>query len=995
MAARSPTRTKARKPELDERALAARIAAAPQLCDPDEARTKLDELIAEEGGEALGRIIVHEPARAVLEGLADGSPFLWGLVDRDPERAARLLRSDPDDRLKEIVAGMADAASGEDRSGLAAALRKGRAEAALLTAIADIGGVWTGAQVTAALSDVAEVAIRAATRSALRDAHEHGKLALPDPQNPETGSGFFLLGMGKLGARELNYSSDVDLIAFFDAEVAQVEDTDEITDVFVRVAQSVGKLLQERTADGYVARVDFRLRPDPGSTPVAISRDMAMAYYESVGQNWERAAMIKARVIAGDAAAGEAFLKELRPFVWRRSLDHAAIADIHAMKRQIHAHKGHGAIAVEGHNLKLGRGGIREIEFFVQTQQLVAGGRDPDLRGRGTIETLGRLAETGWITDKARDALTEAYWFLRGLEHRLQMVADAQTHTLPDEPEALMRFARFAGYQAREDFARALTRQLKLVQGHYARLFEDAPTLSSEAGNLVFVGEEDDPGTLSTLARMGYREPSSALRTVRDWHRGRYPSMRSPRARELLTEIAPALLEAFAKSGRPDAALNGFDRVLELTTGGVALLALIRAHPEIMGLLADVLGAAPRLGETLARRPRALDALLDPAFFGHLPGREELSARVEEALSQATSYEDMLDRARIVGQELKTLIGIRVASGNTPADQAGAAFARTADALVEAVFARVEAELARVHGRIKGGQVAVVALGKLGGEEMTASSDLDLILLYEHPEKAGDSDGDRPLAPSQYYSRLTQRFVAALSAPTSEGVLYEVDFRLRPSGRAGPLATRLKAFETYQAEEAETWEHMALCRARVVTGPKAFRGRVWRAILKVLSMKRDLKKLAKDVGAMRALLDKEKGGGGPWNLKHAPGGLVDIEFIAQTIQLAHAHEKPQILYTVTTPALDKAKQAGLLDRDDWETLTAAARLQLDLTQTLRLALDKAFEPERAPDGLRALLARVGEAPDFDALAARLAEEQDTTRKVFKRLLKAISLTGEA
>ena len=990
MAARSSVRTKkAPAARLSEQALAARIGPAPELCDPDEARTRLDDLLAEEGAEALAELASHEPVRAVLEGLADGSPFLWGLVDRDHDRAARILRSDPDERLDEIVAEMAAAAAGEDRSGLAAALRHGRAEAALLTAIADIGGVWTGAQVTAALSDIAEAAIRAATRSALLDAHARGKLVLPDPENPEKGSGFFLLGMGKLGARELNYSSDVDLIAFFDAEVASVNDADEITDVFVRVAQSVGKLLQERTADGYVARVDFRLRPDPGSTPVAISRDMAMAYYESVGQNWERAAMIKARVIAGDGEAGEMFLKELRPFVWRRSLDHAAIADIHAMKRQIHAHKGHGAIAVEGHNLKLGRGGIREIEFFVQTQQLVAGGRDPDLRSRSTIETLGRLAETGWITDKARDALTEAYWYLRGLEHRLQMVEDAQTHTLPDGADDLVRFAKFAGYQGREDFAKALVRRLKLVQGHYARLFEDAPTLSSAAGNLVFVGEDDDPGTIQTLTGLGYKEASSALRTVRDWHRGRYPSMRSPRARELLTEIAPALLEAFAKSGRPDAALNGFDKVMELTTGGVALLALIRAHPEIMGLLADVLGAAPRFGETLARRPRVLDALLDPAFFGHLPSREELSARVEEALSQATSYEDMLDHARIVGQELKTLIGIRVATGNTPADQAGAAFARTADALVEAVFARVEAELARVHGRIKGGTVSVVALGKLGGEEMTASSDLDLILLYEHPEKAGDSDGDRPLAPSQYYSRLTQRFVAALSAPTSEGVLYEVDFRLRPSGRAGPLATRLKAFETYQAEEAETWEHMALCRARVLTGPKAFRGRVWRAILKVLSLKRDAKKLAKDVGAMRALLDKEKGGGGPWNLKHAPGGLVDIEFIAQTIQLAYANAKPGILYTVTTPALELARDAGRLDSADCELLTETARLQLDLTQTLRLALDKPFEPERAPEGLKALLARVGEAPDFETLTADLAERQKAVREAFRKVLKGL------
>ncbi len=991
MAARSTAEASAPAAEaLAEDSLGARIATSAQPADEAASREKLDELLAEEEGAELATLAENPSVRTALERLADHSPFLWGLVDRDPGRAVRAFSTAPEARLAAIVAAMEEAWRDEDRAALAAALRQGRSEAALTIALADIGGVWDGAKVTAALSDVAEAAIRAATRAALRDASRSGKLILPDPEDPEKGSGFFLLGMGKLGARELNYSSDVDLIAFFDTEASQVADAEEITPVFVRVTQTIGKLLQERTADGYVARVDFRLRPDPGSTSVAISRDMALSYYESVGQNWERAAMIKARVVAGDAEAGDLFLKELRPFIWRRSLDHAAIADIHAMKRQIHAHKGHGQIAVEGHNLKLGRGGIREIEFFAQTQQLVAGGRDPDLRSRSTIETLGRLVETGWITATARDALVDAYWFLRGLEHRLQMVDDAQTHTLPDDDEGLLRFARFAGYEDRESFAKVLTTRLKLVQRHYAKLFEDAPDLSSEAGSLVFTGEDDDPDTLKALTGMGYAEPASAIQTVRGWHRGRYPSMRSARAREILTELAPAILQALAKSGRPDAALNGFDKVLERTTGGVALLALIRAHPEILNLLADVLGAAPRLAETLARRPRVLDALLDPAFFGHLPSREEIEARVAEALAQSTTYEDMLDRARIVGQELNTLIGIRVASGTVPADQAGYAFARTADVLVEALFERVEAELVRVHGRVKGGQAAVVAMGKLGGEEMSAASDLDLILLYEHPDKTAETDGERPIAPSQFYSRLTQRLTAAISAPTAEGVLYETDFRLRPSGRAGPLATRLKAFESYQEEEAETWEHMALSRARVVAGPSAFRRTVGRAIGKVLTMKRAPKMVAKDVRAMRALLDKEKGGGGPWNLKHAPGGLVDIEFVAQALQLAYASKTPELLFTVTAGAIDRALEAGLIGEEDHAALASAAHLQLDLTQALRVAVEgSGFDPEEAPEGLKALLCRVGEAPDFRRLTADLVERQKAARDVFTRAMKKL------
>lgn len=988
MAARSSARKKD-QPRLGEDALASRLVAAPIVEHRRDARTKLDALLDEDDAGDLAGLAALEPVRALLEGVADGSPFLWGLIDRDPPRAAHLLARPPEGRLAEILAEISEAAKADDRSELGGVLRRGRAEAALLIALADIGGVWDAARVVAAISEVAEAAIRAATRSALSDAHEAGRLILPDPDNPEKGSGLFVLGMGKLGARELNYSSDVDLIVFYDTEIIRPAEGEEPTTLFVRVAQTMAKLLQERTADGYVARVDLRLRPDPGSTPVAISRDAALSYYESVGQNWERAAMIKARVVAGDEAAGEAFLAELRPFVWRRSLDHAAIADIHAMKRQIHAHKGHGAIAVEGHNLKLGRGGIREVEFFVQTQQLVAGGRNPALRSRATVETLGDLTEAGWIDAKARDELREAYWFLRGLEHRLQMVEDAQTHTLPESDDALLRFAHFAGYLSRDEFAKALTRRLKTVQRHYARLFEDAPDLSSGVGSLVFTGKEDDPDTLKTIASLGYAEPASIAATVRGWHHGRYPSMHSARARELLTELTPTLLSVFAKSGRPDAAVNGLDKVLERTTGGVALLALMRAHPEILNLLAVVLGAAPRLGETLARRPRVLDALLDPAFFGHLPSREEIATRVEQALGQAISYEDMLDRARIVGQELNTLIGLRVASGTVAADQAGFAFARVADVLVSALFERVEAELVRIHGRVKGGAAAVVALGRLGGEEMTAASDLDLILLYEHPDGALETDGERKIAPAQFFARLTQRLVAALSAPTAEGVLYEVDFRLRPSGRAGPLATRLKAFESYQREEAETWEHMALTRARVVAGPLAFRRTVGRAIGKVLTMKRDRKKVAKDVREMRALLDKEKGGGGPWNLKHAPGGLVDIEFVAQTLQLAHAHQKPGVLYTVTASALDRAREQGVLADGDWETLRSAARLQLDLTQALRLALEGPFDPDEAGEGLEQLLARVGEAPDFKVLTARLAEEQGRARKLFDRVIKAL------
>jgi glutamate-ammonia-ligase adenylyltransferase len=754
------------------------------------------------------------------------------------------------------------------------------------------------------------------------------------------------------------------------------------------MTQRLARILQERTADSYVFRTDLRLRPDPGSTAVAVSREAALSYYESVGQNWERAALLKARACAGDLEAGAALLAELVPFVWRKHLDYGAIADVHAMKRQIHVHRGHGAIAIEGHNVKLGRGGIREIEFFVQTQQLVAGGRNPALRVRGTEEALQALAAAGWIGAGVRDELTEAYRFLRQIEHRLQMVADAQTHVLPEDPAELDRFGRFAGFAGRDAFAAVLRGYLERVQGHYAQLFEDAPPLASTAGSLVFTGDEDDPETLDTLRRMGFREPSMVAALVRGWHHGRVVATRSARARELLTELMPALLDAVGHTADPEAALQTLDRVLARLPAGIEFFALLRKNAGFLGLLADALGTAPRMGELIARRPHVLDAVMEPAFFHRLPDSRELSDRLQRSLAEAPGYEALLDRARVFGQEQVVLVGLRVLSGDIGADRAGIAFADLADVLVATLHAAVERELARMHGIVPGGAASVVALGKLGGREMTAASDLDLILIYEHPDNAAASEGARPLAPSQFYGRLTQRLVTALSAPTAEGRLYDVDFRLRPSGRSGPLATRLAAFESYQAGEAWTWEHMALTRARVLSGPPAFRARVTEAIAAVLRRPRDPAAVARDVLSMRETLAREKGEGDRWDLKFAAGGLIDLEFIAQYVQLVHAAATPEILHTATLRVFDSARSLGLLGEADRETLVAATRLQHDLTQVLRLCLDRPFVPAEAGEGLRGLLARAGGTPDFSGLDALLADTQARVRAVFLRLLGA-------
>ena len=969
--------------------LAARIRAAPRLSDAKAARAHLDELLKSDkkAGSHLREVLPEKSkVRALLEGVADGSPFLWEIAKSDAAALALLLAASPETSLVRIIdaAGKAVRIAKKDDA-VMRALRKMRREAALLVALCDIGGVWSVAEVTHALTRVADTAITSAVDFLLAEAGKAGKIKLKDSASPAAGSGYFVLGMGKLGAGELNYSSDIDLIVLYD-RAAPLERGLDPSSFFVRLTRDLVRILQDRTPDGYVFRVDLRLRPDPGSTQIAVATDAALDYYERIGQTWERAAMIKARVIAGDPAAGERYLQDISPFVWRRYLDHAAIADVHDMKRQMHAFRGHEEIAVEGHNIKLGRGGIREIEFFVQTQQLIAGGRNPALRGRETLSSLDTLAAQKWISEDACKELKEAYLYLRRVEHRIQMVADEQTHTLPDEPEALDRFARFFGYKDREEFAAELTRHLRSVQGHYASLFEDAPPLAAIEGKLEFPEGADDRETLDTLRRLGFKEPLAASTFVRDWLRGTHRSLRADAARADLASIAPALVVAIARTGNADAAILAADRFFSALPGSVRLLAALRTHPALVQLLATILGTAPRLGEIVAQSPSVLDGLLDPAFFGALPSGALLTERLDAILRQATNDEEFLDLTRRFGREQQVLIGVRLLSGTISANRAGEAYARLADILIRAVHRRVEDRFASVHGRLKRAESAVVALGKLGGNEMTAGSDLDLLLIYEFDEEYPESDGERPLAASQYYARLTQRLVSALTTPTNAGKLYDVDLRLRPSGRAGPVATSLASFAIYQREEAWTWEHMSLTRARIVSADARFRARVEKEIRNVLRGERDPGIVARDAIEMRGAIAEEKPDDDRWDLKFARGGQIDLEFIAQYLQLVHARAKPQILDTHTGRVLEMAQSLGFLSKADGEALRAAFTLYHDLTQVLRLCLTRKFEPKTAGPGLLGLLARAGQLPDFATLDAHLADTQASVRAAFEKIL---------
>jgi [glutamine synthetase] adenylyltransferase / [glutamine synthetase]-adenylyl-L-tyrosine phosphorylase len=922
------------------------------------------------------------PAWAALAPIAGASPYLGGIMRRDPALLARLLAGSPDPLLENVL--RRTAATGLLPLDVAQVeLRRLKSELHLLTAICDLGGVWSLDQVTGALARFADAAVQAALQVAAGAERARGRLRAPPDEARGPAPGLFCLALGKHGAFELNYSSDIDVSVFYTPSDLPVAEGVEPEAVALRLTRTLADLLQQRTGDGYVFRVDLRLRPDPSSTPVAMPVVAALDYYESVGQNWERAAMIKARVCAGDTAAGEAFLAALKPFIWRRSLDFAAIADIHAIKRQIHAWKVDDRLSTPGANLKLGRGGIREIEFFVQTQQLILGGRDDALRAPRTLDALAALARAGHVTEDCAAELAAAYVDLRGWEHRVQMLDDEQTHVLPAADEARARVAALSGFAELAAFDARVEQVLRRVNARYGELFAEDEPLSSPFGNLVFTGVDDDPETLATLARMGFSRPAGVAATIRAWHHGRIAATRTERGRALLTRLAPQLLEVVRATGAPDTAFVRFTEFFSGLSSGVQIQSLFLAQPRLFELVVRVLAYSPELARTLARRPAAMDALLDADFFGPIETRE-LTRAMAIAVANAGDFEAALDATRRVHREQVFRVGVQVLSAMARPDEAGEAFAALADACINVLAPEAMRETARVGGQLSGGEVCVLALGKAGSREMTVGSDLDLMTVYDASAEARTEP--RGWSADAWFARFTQRLVAALSAPTAEGGLYEVDMRLRPSGTSGPVAVKLAAFETYYAESAETWEFLALSRARLVwASSPGFADRCRMAIETALRRPRAPDGTRRDVAQMRALMRRERPARGFWDLKLADGGLVDVEFAAQTLQILGAAGGGRLTPS-TVAALTAAAEEGRISGDDAAVLIDCWELHQAVAQILRLAVRKDCQPEDEPAEFQQLVARAVGVQTLAELRARLDRARSNTREVCSRII---------
>ena len=921
---------------------------------------------------------------AMLRAVGGNSGYLSDLALREPETLLRVAAQGPAAAVDHAFARLSETDARAPGPVVGAAMRLAKRQVALAVALGDIGGVLPLSRVTGVLSRLAEVTLQLGLRHLLLAAHVRGTIKLPDPEaDPARGSGLIILALGKLGGRELNYSSDIDLIVFYDpAAVAFPAET--IGAAYTRLARDLVKLMEAREGGSYVFRVDLRLRPDPAAMPLAVSVPTALTYYETVGRNWERLALIKARPVAGDLGLGASLLDALRPFVWRRHLDFAAIADIHAMKRRIDAHRGgpipdgdDPVIRLLAHDLKIGRGGIREIEFLAQSQQLVWGGREPILRVGSTLPALRLLTRLRHISSETAATLTRAYRILRQVEHRVQMVQDRQTHALPATAEGFAALATFMGFETPRAFAETLLSHLLAVQALYDGFFAAAED-DADAMEVGTLGAPPPEATVARLTGLGFTDPLRVVEIIRRWMAGRPRALRSERARALLEALLPRILEAIAVQPQPDQTFARFDHFISRLAAGIQLLSLFRRNPALIDRIAVLLGAAPGLSDHLASHPGAMEGLL---------GSEEVRADptriLRRQLVDAMTLEDTIALTRHFVSEEHFRIGVAQLEGRLDVDAAGLARTALADAALSTILGAVVANHTERYGWLRGIAFAVVLLGKGGGREMMPGSDLDLMLIYDRPEEVEESQGPKPLAPSQWIGRLVTAFTGALTAQGVEGPMYRVDMRLRPSGNQGPVAVSLGAFRAYHADRAWTWEQMALTRARVVAGVDQFRPVVEAALSEALRPRRTPEVLRQDALEMRRRLLRDLPPQGAWDMKLRPGGQMEVEFVTQVLQLIHLAERPDLRSTTTRFALRSLVELGVLPPEDGATLVKADHLWRTIQSILRLTVGPVTAPEVAEASARILLAATGETTMHD-LRARMDRTAALVRRIFIR-----------
>ena len=863
-----------------------------------------------EAGEAIALLFSSQPNKInqLIRGVGGCSPYLKGLLEIEYDWVLSAL-----DSQENILNAEFSRLKKTPSSEIKTALRVTKRRVALWSALCDFSGIWELNDVTNMLTQFADLACQLALKVALETELSRGNIpGLEIDHSPEK-TGMFVLAMGKMGAHELNYSSDIDLICFFDETQFLEEKYFDARKGFIRATRLMSSILSDLTEDGYVFRTDLRLRPDPSVNPVCIATETAERYYESLGRTWERAAYIKARVVAGDTKAGINFLHSLTPFVWRKYLDFAAIEDAHDIRLRIREHKGlGGALKLLGHNIKLGSGGIREIEFFTQTRQLIAGGRDMELRVRGTIDGLKNLSKKGWIDKTVSEKLISHYTLYRNIEHRLQMVHDAQTHDLPKSIEGMERLSCMMGTTP-DLLAKDLLFSLKEVNQLTEGFFK--PTKL----DLTF-----------SLSEM-------ETKVVDRWRS--YPSLRSPRAEHIFNRLRPKILEKIRSTDKSNNALIAFDKFLVGLPTGVQLFSLFEANPQLIDLLVDIVGTAPALANHLAKSPVVFDAVIGGDFWTPWPKLTTLERQLSNLIKLETDYEQKLEVSRKWKKEWHFRIGVHLLRGITNVNQAGTQYAELAETVLKVIFPVVISEFSKKYGKPPGRGASIFSMGSLGATHLNSTSDLDLIVIYD-AEGIEFSDCPTPLNSRLYYTRLTQALVTAMTVEMSQGKLYEVDMRLRPSGRKGPVATSWTSFKDYQTNEAWAWEHLALTRGRVICGNSELSINIEDFRLQLIKNVRP-EVAVRSLKEMREKIQKIDLNNNKWEFKQGIGRMQDIELFSQLSTVING----QVTRDVSS-GLIAGSESGLLTNTQLNQILKTYKFLKEMNMATRLINDPSQEFEK-------------------------------------------------
>lgn len=947
-------------------------------------------------------VLSCQERRPVLAALLGGSEFLSGQMAGRQEIFSFLFleegfrrRAVPADLLAEAVSAVRQCRTEDEAK---AALRRIKLREVARIAARDLSGIAVLSEVMEDLSALASSALSAALFFARRALTErYGAPRVEGAQGRECG--FVVMGMGKLGAFELNFSSDIDLIYLYETDAGTTDGGAEgkpvsLHQYFVRLSETITRIVSEVTEDGFVFRVDLRLRPEGTRGDLANSLRSAEIYYESWGQTWERAALIKARPVAGDTAVGEEFLRIVTPFVYRKYLDFTSIEEIKEMKDRINLAAARARKT--GRDLKLGAGGIREIEFFAQAHQLIYGGKTHALRVRGTMEALSVLARLEIVTGKEFADLAEAYGFLRMLEHRIQVFQERQTHVLPQREEDFSRLARTMGLSGGEALVAALDGHAESVRASYGRLFrssaEEPPSdVPLDVQALLFpeIGEAE---ATARLKAMGFAAPEAAARNLSALREGPAFVRLPARARRYLEKISPAILARVIRTHDKDMALAHVERFLAAIGARTMFYALLFENPKVVDALVRLFGSSRYLSGYLLRHPELLDTFLKQDLTALIKPKSDLRRELDESLAACADFEQELDELRRF-RNLETLrIGTHDLSGSLSLEEGMQQLTSLAEVLLSNALFLARREVARRFGvPMAGGDAdgeearfCVMGLGKLGAEELSYHSDLDIIFLYSAdgetvpPQGAGPAEV-RKITNHEYFAKVAQRLISILTTVTREGYVYKLDTRLRPSGNAGQLVSSLAAFEKYHEGSAQLWERQALLKGRFVAGDRDFGKKVETKMAGFIYGRALPDGAAMEIHRLRMRMETELGKERTdrLNLKVGRGGVVDVEFAAQFLQLRHGAGSPLLRARSTLKALYELMRAGLIEVQDFQALDGGYRFLRSLEIRLRLSHDASIE-QFDPAALS------------PALMERYREETGKIRKVY---LKVLGLKG--